>query len=270
MAEILLTETASVTQPSGGVVSLYADNTANPQWMFRDDGAAALPLLDQRNAVAGILNKTFTNPTLTPGTTTVASMTVGSGTIKTSAQAIGDVEFDGTAFYHTIDLTSGRQQDTMQTIYRITGNLATRGGTIADYFDASSAFPTVTNGVYLLNYYLWFLKNTAGTLTFTLTNTQTYTNLAGRLIVSGDLAVGAAGTTTGLVTNTTAAAAFPVTGTLADTKNHMIWVTAIAECGTAGNIRPRVTVSAGTITPLRGSYYTAQRLFAGNVGTFVA
>ena len=217
-----------------------------------------------------LTNKTATGLITTAGTTTVASMKITTGAVKTSGQAVGDVEFDGTAFYHTIDLTSGRQMDSMQSIYRITADLATRGGTIADYFDASSAFPTVTNGVYLLNYYLWFLKNTAGTFTFTLTNTQAYTNLVGRLIVSDDLAVGAAGTTTGLVTTTTAAAAFPVTGTLADTKNHFIHVIALAECGTAGNIRPRVTVSAGTVTPLRGSYYTAQRLFAGNVGTFAA
>jgi len=270
MAEIILSEVASVTQPSAGLVSIYPDTTANPQIMIRDDTAAAVALLDTRNTATGIIGKTFTNPVTTAGTTTVASMTLTTGAVKTSGAAIGDVEFDGTAFYHTIDLTSGRQQDTMQTIYRITANLTTRGGTIADYFDASSAFPTVTNGVYLLNYYLYFLKNTAGTFTFTLTNTQAYTNLVGRLIVSGDLAVGAAGTTTGLVTNTTAAAAFPATGSLADTKNHMIWVQAVAECGTAGNIRPRVTVSAGTVTPLRGSYYTAQRLFAGNVGTFVA
>ena len=270
MAELLLTETASVAQPGGGIVSLYADSTANPQLLIRDDTAAALPLLDQRNTVTAITGKTFTNPTTTAGTTTVASMTITTGAVKTSGAAIGDVEFDGTSFYKTIDLTSGRQHDTMQSIYRITGNLATRGGTIADYFDASSAFPTVLNAVYELDYYLWFLKNTAGTLTFTLTNTQAYTNLVGSLKVSGDLAVVANTAEVGLVTTTTAAAAFPVTGTLADTKNHFIHVHALAECGTAGNIRPRVTVSAGTITPLRGSYYTARRLFAGNVGTFAA
>jgi len=271
MAEIILTETASVNPPAAGTVSIYADNTANPQLMIRDDTAAAFPQLDQRNTVTGILNKTFTNPVCTAGTTTVASMTITSGAVKTSNNAIGDIEFDGTSFYKTIDLTSGRQQDVCQTVYRITANLSTRGGSIADYFDASSAFPTVAGAVYEFDYHLWFLKNTAGTFTFTLTNSAAnWTNLVGWLIVSGDLAVGAAGTQTGLVTTTTAAAAFPVTGSLADTKNHHIWVKAIGEINAAGNVRPRVTVSAGTITPLRGSYYTVRRLFAGNVGTFAA
>ena len=266
MSEIILSEVASVTQPASGFVSIYPDTTANPNLMIRDDTAAARTILDNSNTVS-VSNKLITLPA---STTTTPSMLFTTGAIKTSGQALGDVEFDGTNFYHTIDLTSGRQADVMQSVYRITANLATRGGTIADYFDASSAFPTVASAVYELDYYLWFLKNTAGTLTFTLTNTQAYTNLVGSLKVSGDLAVAAGTQEVGLVTTTTAAAAFPVTGTLADAKNHFIHVHALAEIGTAGNIRPRVTVSAGTITPLRGSYYTARRLFAGNVGTFAA
>jgi hypothetical protein len=39
---------------------------------------------------------------------------------------------------------------------------------------------------------------------------------------------------------------------------------------TAGNVRLRLTMSAGTWTPLRDSFFRVRRLAAGNVGTFVA
>jgi hypothetical protein len=41
------------------------------------------------------------------------------------------------------------------------------------------------------------------------------------------------------------------------------------QCGTAGNIRLRVTSSAGTVTPLAGSYDKVRRLPI-NTGAFVA
>lgn len=157
-------------------------------------------------------------------------------------------------------------------IYRITANLSTRGGSIADYFDASSAFPTVLNGVYLLEWDLYFLKTTAGTVTFTLTNTQTYTNLVAGWrgnVITGIAATGAV-SEAAIVTATSAASALPVTGSLSNGANHHYIVRALAECGTAGNIRLRVTCSAGTITPLRGSAFYGRRLASGNVGTFVA
>ncbi len=47
-------------------------------------------------------------------------------------------------------------------------------------------------------------------------------------------------------------------------------IVAVMNIGTAGNVRLRITSSAGTVTPRRGSFYRATRLFAGNVGTFVA
>lgn len=194
-----------------------------------------------------------------------------SGTLLTTPEA-GALEYDGTSFYKTIDVTSGRGLESVQQMFRLAANGGALGPTIADFFGANSAFPTVLNGVYEFIFHVYFLKTTAGQVTFTITNTQAYTNLVGDYLMTpvGGIAGNGATTKAGIVTNTTAAIALPITGSLTLSTNHCAIIRVLAECGTAGNIRLRVTSSAGTVTPLRGSFYTVRRLPAANVGTFVA
>jgi hypothetical protein len=66
-----------------------------------------------------------------------------------------------------------------------------------------------------------------------------------------------------------ASIALPVTAVNTAVANHMARIHCVVECGTAGNIRLRMTASAGTATPSRDSYFKVRRLPAGNVGTFV-
>lgn len=257
-SEFLLTNGATPATPAAGKNKGFFNTSKN--WATVDD--------------AGLVRVTHNNQdaaTFVAGTTAIAPITLTSGTNLTSAAA-GAFEYDGTNFYETIDTTSGRGAATVQQIFRLAANGSAIGSAIADYFGANSAFPTVTNGIYELTFYCYFLKTTDGTVTWTITNTQTYTNIAAHYqqsIGTGIATVGDA-VSAGIVTTTTAAAALPVTGTVTGGANHWAIIRATAECGTAGNIRLRATESAGTITPLRGSYYTARRLFAGNVGTFVA
>ena len=58
-------------------------------------------------------------------------------------------------------------------------------------------------------------------------------------------------------------------GSLTTNTQHIHRIYARAQCGTAGNIRLRVTSSVGTVTPLAGSYYKVRRLPV-NTGAFVA
>lgn len=214
----------------------------------------------------------FTAPTFAAGSASASSWPKRTnGTLLTSPEA-NAIENDGTAWYKTLDTTSGRSQECNQHIFRLAADQSTVGTTIADFFTSTSSFPTVTNGIYEINYYLWYLKSTAGTLIFTVTNTQTYTNLVGRLLQSPAAGMGtsAALFQCGIDVVTAAAAAFPATASLTTAVEHCTHIRVIAECATAGNIRLRVTNSAGTVTARRGCYYTARRLFAGNVGTFVA
>lgn len=220
---------------------------------------------------AGTLTVAGGSLALAAGTATLSPLKFASGTNLTTP-AGGDHEYDGAAFYRTADSTSGRTQSAGQNIFRLAANGSAIGPAIADYFGANSSFPTVTNGVYELTFYLYYLKTTAGTVTYTLTNTQAYTNIAAQYQQSAVGGIAATGTmaAAGIVTTTTAAAALPATGSLTTAVNHLAIIRATVECGAAGNIRLRVTSSAGTVTPLRGSYYTARRLAAGNVGTFAA
>jgi hypothetical protein len=210
------------------------------------------------------------------GSATAASWpSQASGTLLTTAE-VGAEEFDGAAFYKTIDTTSGRQFAPNYSLFRLTGNGSALGPAIADAFGANSSFPYVANGVYELNYYVWFLKTTSDTTTWTLTNTASYTNLVVHQHISAaaGLATEAAPHGMGLGTSagyTTAAAALPVSATISTTVRIFTHIRALVECANAaGDIRLRVTSANGTVTLLRGSYYTAMRLPTGNVGTFAA
>jgi len=266
--------TATALQNARTINGVSFDGTAN----ITISAAADAGALTGTTLAANVVNSSITSlGTLTgelilrAGGTTDAPVKFQSGTNLSSAEAGAD-EFDGTAFYRTVDTTNGRTQLAGTNIFRLAANLGTRGSAIADFFDASSAFPTVTNGIYELIWDIVFLKNTAGTVTWTITNTQNYTNITAgyRMNVITGLAATGAVNSAGIVGVTTAAAALPVTGSLSNATNHRAIIRALVECGTAGNIRLRITQSAGTVTPLRGSMFTARRLFAGNVGTFVA
>lgn len=158
------------------------------------------------------------------------------------------------------------------TRFMLTADGSALGPTIADFFGANSSLPTITNGIYELTFYCSFLKTTAGTVQWTITNTQSYTNLIANEILSNAAGIGAAANsaTAGIVSNTTAAIALPATNSLTTAVNHTHQIKAIVEAGTAGNIRLRVTSSAGTVTPLRDSFYTAQLFPSATLGTFVA
>lgn len=140
MAEIILTETASVGTPGASTVTVYADNTANPQIKFVDDNANVVQVLDTRNTAA-VSGKTFT---LAAGTNAVDPLTFTSGTNLTAAAA-GAFEYDGVCFYSTpVASARGVSPSTMYSIVPSTN------WDIAETPAAQPAFPT-TGDVWTLN-----------------------------------------------------------------------------------------------------------------------
>ena len=193
---------------------------------------------------------------------------IPSGTVLTTPEA-GAHEYNGATSSSTPNTTSGRADDVAEHVFKLDADLAAIGPAIADFFGATSAFPFVLNGDYEFEFWLVFLKTTAGTVVWTLTNTQAYTNLSA--ILDTDAATGsAAGANSTIAPNainratmskwTTAAAAFGASGSLTTNTQHIHRIAARAKCGTAGNIRLRATSSAGTVTPLAGSFYKVRRL----------
>lgn len=215
---------------------------------------AAAPLVSAHTATAG------------------SAMKQTAGTLMTTAEA-GALEFTTDGFFRTVDTTNGRTLDCNQNLYRMTADGSAIGPAIADFFPANSSFPTVLNAVYLLDFFAFFLKTTTASITWTVTNTQAYTYFIALAENSGgagyasSTALNGSGPTPG----TTAAAVFATPGTgLTTLTNQQSHIRCVAECGTAGNIRLRVTSGSGTVTPLRGSYYTARRIPTANTGIFAA
>lgn len=207
--------------------------------------------------------------TVATGTTSLAPITIPAGTLKTTPAA-GDIEADATANYATLNTTNGRMVDDAWHLFRLAAN-GSAISTIADVFGTNDGIPAVTNGVYEIVWDLYGTVATGGTATFTIVNTQTVTNMVADWQGSATAGIAATGALSGagVVTQTAASVALPTTGLMSAASHHYV-VHAIIEAATAGNVRLRLTMSAGTFTPLRGSYFKVRRLPAGNVGTYVA
>lgn len=207
------------------------------------------------------------------GTTAIAPLSVTNGTNLATATA-NAVENDGTAFYKTQDTTNGRAYLDGWNYFRLTGS-GTGITTIADFFGATgSGIPMVANGVYEIEWHAYFSQATAGTATWTVTTATTaLANLTGEYMCSNIAGIGTVGAPQTAAINVTAssATAFPVTGTEATAATHYCTIRVIATAGAgASNTRLRLTMGAGTATPLINSYFRVRRLPGGNIGTFVS
>jgi len=195
-----------------------------------------------------------------------------SGTNLTTAEA-GSVEYDGNVFYGTADVTSGRGLWPTTQYFRLTADGTAIGPTIANFFGSTSGKSLDTSTFYEVEYNLYFTKTTAGTVTFTLTYANAPINCNADYVGTPVGGVGTVGApqTAALVKSTATASALPVTGSLTTGVNHQYVVKAIfqANATTGGTLNLQVTSSAGTVTPLTGSYYKATRLPAANTGAFV-
>lgn len=256
---------------SSSTVALYAD-TADNRLKSVDAAGPTTRVLVDRDSTETLTGKTLTNPVTTAGTATVPAMTLTSGTNMTTPTA-GVCEFDGAAFYKTRDTTNGRCFDDGWCYFRLTGS-GSGITTIADFFGANDGIPLVANGVYEIEWHCYFSQATAGTATWTIvTATTALANLTGEYIGSPIGGIAAVGTPQTAAINVTGSSstAFPVTGTEANTATHYFTIRVLLTAGNgASNTRLRLTMSAGTATPLINSYFRVRRLPAANVGTFVA
>jgi hypothetical protein len=201
-----------------------------------------------------------------------APLKLTSGTNLTTAEA-GAYEYDGTVSYFTNDASSGRGYKPAIQIFRLTANGTAFGPAIGNFFNANSAVQLIANGKYEIEAYCRFTKTTAGTVTVTATTSVAPLNLSG----SVDYGAAAGGTATGaanrisLFNSTATAAAFGASVSLTNGASHLFIVRLIVEAAaSASNLRINFTSSAGTVTPLRTSYYKVTKLPSGNSGVFVA
>lgn len=279
----------SVLNANSGIVSARVSNVdrfnisqsgviINPT----NNAVPANPLLIQNAAKNATLLTLADAGTLTVGagsfvtaanSNTVAPITLTHGTVLSSPTA-DTIENDAVSFYNTIDTTNGRRAEDDWNYFRLTGSGSGISG-IADFFGATgSGIPLVANGIYEIEWHCYFSQATAGTATWTIvTATTALANLTAEYNgsnIAGITPVGANQTAAINVTSSSSTA-FPASGSEANGATHYFVIHAILKAGNgASNTRLRLTMGAGTATPLINSYFKVRRLPGGNVGTFVS
>jgi hypothetical protein len=154
--------------------------------------------------------------------------------------------------------------------FRLAADGSAIGPTIADFFGATSAISLEASSVYEVTIYAVFTKTTAAFATWTLTASSAPTRMVGSYQASPVTGI-AAGADTSSFTGSQGAttAAFTATGSLTTAVNHAYQFRVQLQTSAATNFRLQLTQSAGTATPLAGSYYTVKKISA-TTGTFVA
>jgi hypothetical protein len=264
MSELDLTNivNSSISTPASGVTAVFADTDGNVK--FKNSAGTLVGLLPN----AG--------PVILAGTASVPLMTLTpAGTLMTTPTA-GVQEADAAAFYNTLDTTNGRRFNDSWNLFRLAANGSALNA-IQDFFGSTDGIPLVGTAVYEIEWHVYFaIAALGGTVTWTLTNTGTLTNMVASyepISAIGGLGASASAQAAGagVVTSTTAIQALPVSQTLTITTNHYHIIRALIEQNGTGNVRLRCTGgTTTTIQPLRGSYAKIRRLPAGNAGAFVA
>lgn len=207
------------------------------------------------------------------GTATKAPLAFTAGTNLTTPYA-GAIEYDGTNFLVTAETTSGRNIVESYQQFRLAANGTTITGAAQNYFGANSAASLLAATTYDIECFCLFLKTTAGTAqwipTFSSAVTLGHSDLAytpvtgfTTTLITGALVSGEAinGTATVLTHLATAA--------LTTAVNHIAKLNIRVVTNLACNFRLNLTQSAGTATPLAGSFYTLRKVI-GTSGNFVA
>jgi hypothetical protein len=265
-------------------LNIVADNAALTPVSSGGTGLSTLatgyiPYGNGTNPFSSGANLTYDGTTLQAGSVkpaagiaTVAPIVLTSGTNLTTAAA-GAIEYDGVNIYGTTDTTSGRSSVGLYNQFKLTANGATISTTIANFFGATSNIALVAEGYYDIEIILYFLKTTAGTVTWTLTNSAapTIQNIYYEMSpVTGIVAPpGTATMLVGQAVNSTAAYTV-ITGSLTTAVNHYARFRIQLDNGTGTSLKIQATVGTNTITPLAGSMWTARRLNTTNNGTYVA
>lgn len=195
-----------------------------------------------------------------------------SGTVLTTPEA-GALEYDGVQVYETIDTTSGRGALPVEQYFHLTS----AGGTIssiANYFGTTSNIKLVASAHYDIEIHLYYLKTTAGTVTWTLTNNAAPTSqniYYAMAPVTGIVAPpGTATELNGQFYNDNTAAKTIVTGSLTTAVQHWAYMRIFLINGTGTSLKIQATCSAGTITPGIGSWWMCRRRSPNNIGSFAA
>lgn len=229
--------------------------------------------LDRKVTGAQIKTLVNTAPVFAAGSAAANSQPkLTSGVLLTTPE-VGALEYDGVQLYATVDASSGRGVIPAEQTFFLTA-VGSNITTIANFFGANSNPVLVANAFYEIDIWMFFLKNTAGTVTWTLTNSAAPTSqniYFGMSPVTGIVAPpGTATELDGQIYNDTTAAKAFTTASLTTAVNHFAYFKIFLRNGTGTSLKIQATVGTGSITPGIGSRWIAKRRPAANVGLFAA
>jgi hypothetical protein len=219
-------------------------------------------------------SNTFTGTIITAaGTLTAPPLQFTSGTLLTTPVA-GAMEYDGTNIYITSTTVSGRGIIPATQQYILSSAGSALPATVSNFFGANSAISLSAATTYEIECFCYFLKTTAGTLTWSVVFSSAtvaahsyleFTPVSGFTTTAASAAMGTSEVTQQSTINLTHGTTASLTSAVYHIAKFNIRVVTNAAC----NFRLNITQSAGTITPQAGSYYTVRKIVS-NAGTFVA
>jgi hypothetical protein len=130
--------------------------------------------------------------------------------------------------------------------------------TYTPYFDSLDSI--ISGRLYEVYYELWYTKTTAGKITFAIGSTNIDCSASLLQSPAGGIGTAAAGFVAGINNTSLATYAFPETASLTTAVKHYSKITAVVKCNTTDTLTLTFKSSAGTITPLIGSYRKITRI----------
>ena len=189
-------------------------------------------------------------------------------TYTSTGIANGQIEFFNNSLFGAVDTTQGRGYVPVVQFRALTSNSAYNISTaeLAFMGNANGAILT-TNSAYEIEWNLFFLKSTAGTVTFSL-RFGAAPQIVNASYVGGVANTSGPANTAGRIVGTADPVTLPATPTLGDNtvNNFNIKAFIITNSSTSGNCYLSAATSAGTITPNVGSYIKVTRLPRPNTG----
>jgi hypothetical protein len=200
-----------------------------------------------------------------------APLKFSSGTNLTAVES-GTFEYNGSHFYSTPEIVSGRGYIPVLRTYRLTSDGSNIGSALADFYGSTAAINLNDSSVYDLEFHTYFTKNTVGTATWTLTASSAPTLISGYYFANPATGI-ATGQTNGSITSgyiagrTVGITSFVPTGSLSTGVNHSFMFKVQVITNLATTFKLQVSQTAGTMTPLVGSYYTIKHI-SDTTGSF--
>jgi hypothetical protein len=201
-------------------------------------------------------------------TTLNATVTALSADVNTLSSAV----VVNTTNIATLSTSVGNLQSTVVAVtgslpvhYILTTGIDARNTPSEPFFDAPNAvFSLESSKAYRFQYFLYYSKQSAGTVTFTISGTNVLNFITGSIVHSRFTSSATLfGTTSGAMVNVIDAAAvnFPTTYNITASENQFAQIDfTVQTSSTTPSIVVAVSCSAGDVTPLRGSTCTVIKL----------